>query len=114
MMCSICDHRFVSLGLRYVEVGGKVHSTAHPWVPINCPLTYMVYLLPFLSYLADSKGVSTHPSDSDTMTNTAQEAIASLGGNYECFFLYQQMFLQSTNQRAIMGKQLATGCKEWT
>ena len=40
-------------------------------------LTHMVYLLPLLSYLAGSKSVSTCPSDPDTMTNTALEAIVS-------------------------------------
>ena len=40
----------------------------------------MVYLLPFLSYLAVSKRVSTRPSDLDTMTNNAQEAKASSSG----------------------------------
>ena len=30
---------------------GWTHSIAHPWVPINSPLTHVVYLLPFLSYL---------------------------------------------------------------
>ena len=37
---------------------------------------YMVYLLPFMSHLAGS----IRPSDSDTMTNTASEAIASSSG----------------------------------
>ena len=40
----------------------------------------MVYLLPRLSYLAGSKSVLARPSDLDTMTNTALEAIASSGG----------------------------------
>ena len=37
----------------------------------------MVYLLPFRGYLAGSKSVSARPSNPDTMTNTALEAIAS-------------------------------------
>ena len=36
----------------------------------------MVYLVPFLSFLAGSKSISVHPSDLDTMTITAVEAIA--------------------------------------
>ena len=30
-------------------------------VPISSPLTHMVYLVPFLSYLAGSKGISVRP-----------------------------------------------------
>ena len=64
--------------------GGLARSKASPWVPISFPLTCMVYLLQFLSYLAGSKSVSVRPSprpfDPDTMTNTTVEAIASLGG----------------------------------
>ena len=46
----------------------------------------MVYLLPFSSYLAGYKGESfprVRPSDPDTMTNTALEAIASSSGKNE-------------------------------
>ena len=32
-----------------------------PWVPISSPLTQMVYLLPFTSYLAGSKSASARP-----------------------------------------------------
>ena len=41
----------------------------------------MAYLLSFSSYLAGSKALSSaRPSDTDTMTNTVLEAIASSGG----------------------------------
>ena len=40
----------------------------------------MIHLLTFLSYLAGSKSVSARPSDPDTITNTALEAIASSSG----------------------------------
>ena len=60
------------------------HSVARPWAPISAPLTYVVYLLPFFSYLAGAKSLSArpsaHPSDPDAMTNTALEAIASSSG----------------------------------
>ena len=62
----------------YVWGRGWARSTDHPWVPISSLLTHMVYLFPFLSYLASSKSVSAHPSNPDTMTNTAQEATAPL------------------------------------
>ena len=43
----------------------------------------LVYLIPFWSYLADSKIVSAHSSDPDTWTITTLEAIASSSGkNY--------------------------------
>ena len=47
---------------------------ARPWVPISSPLTHLVYLLLFLSYLVGSQSVSARPSDQDTKTNTALEA----------------------------------------
>ena len=64
-------------GVRREVDRGWAHSIAHPWVPISSPLTHIVYLVPFLSYLAGSKSVSTRPSDPDTMTNTALKAFAS-------------------------------------
>ena len=60
--------------------GDQAHLIARPWVPISSPMTNMVYRLPFLSYLAGSKGVSARPADLDTVTNTALEAIVSLNG----------------------------------
>ena len=48
---------------------------------ISSPLTYIVYLLPFLSYLAGPKSVSVRSFDKDTMRNTAVEATASSSGN---------------------------------
>ena len=63
---------------------GGAHSILRPWVPISSPLIHMVSLLPFLSYLADSKSVSVRlpvrPSDPDTTTNTNLRAIASSSG----------------------------------
>ena len=60
------------------------HSIARQLVPIGALLTHVVYLLPFLNYLAGSKSVSVRlpilPYDPDTMTNTALEAIASSNG----------------------------------
>ena len=56
------------------------HSIHHTWVPICSLMTYTVYLLPFLSYLAGSKSVYAHPSNPDTMTTTAIEAPASSSG----------------------------------
>ena len=58
----------------------RAHSVAPAWIPISSPLTQMVYLLPFLSYLAGSKSVSVRPPDLDTMRNTVLEAIASPSG----------------------------------
>ena len=52
------------------------HSISQPWVPYQ--LSIDTYLLQFLSYLAGFKNVSIHPSDPDTTTITALEAIASL------------------------------------
>ena len=58
-------------------------------VPISSPLTNMVYLFQFMSYIARSKSVSARPSvRPETMTNAALEAIASssaknLGCNVE-------------------------------
>ena len=47
----------------------------------------MVYLLPFVSYLAGSKSVqSIRPSDPDTMTNTSHEAIAASSGKITILF----------------------------
>ena len=74
--CSICGRRFPTLCF---SVGA--HSVARPWVPISPRLTHVVYLLPFLSHLADCKSVSARPPDPDTMTNTALETIASSSGN---------------------------------
>ena len=70
MMCSICGHRFATP--RFGARGGRgwFHSL----------LTYMVYLLAFLSYSAGSKRICVRPSDPDTMANTAPEAIASSSG----------------------------------
>ena len=42
-----------------IRVGrGDIRSISCPWVLISFPLTHMVYLLQFLSYLAFSKSVS--------------------------------------------------------
>ena len=46
---------------------GLALSIALPWVPISSKLT--VYLLPFLSYLADSKSVFARLSNPDTINN---------------------------------------------
>ena len=66
------------MGVKWnVEGRGWDKSIAHPWVPISSRVTHMVYLLPFLSYLAGSKSSSAHPSGSDTMTNTTLKALTS-------------------------------------
>ena len=64
-------HDVLNLWSMFVVRGGQgwAHSVARPWVPITSSLTHMVYLVPFLSYLAGSKSVSARPSDPDTMTN---------------------------------------------
>ena len=36
----------------------SAHSVAHPCIPISSLLAHMVYLLPFLSYLAGSESVT--------------------------------------------------------
>ena len=41
---------------------GWPHSVARPCIPVSSPLAHMAYLLPFLSYLADSKCVSSRPT----------------------------------------------------
>ena len=65
---------------------------------ISSPLIHMVYLVPFVSYLAGSKSVpSVRPSDPDTMTHTAQEAIAS-----------------SSDKRAQTVRQWKMAMKKWT
>ena len=51
-----------------VPLKGTGPSIACPWVPISSPLTHMVYLLLFFSYLNGPKSISTRPSDPDTMT----------------------------------------------
>ena len=56
-------------------------SIAHPLVPISSPLTHMVYIIQFVSYLAGSKSVSARPIA--TMTSNALEPIASSGGKNE-------------------------------
>ena len=38
---------------------------ARPWIPIDSPLTHIVYLLSFQGYLAGSKSVSALPPDND-------------------------------------------------
>ena len=40
---------------------GWAHSAARPWVPTSSPLTHIVHLLPFFSYLASTKSVYTRP-----------------------------------------------------
>ena len=67
-------------GWGYVVGRGYARSMARPWALISSPLTHLIYLLPFLSYLAGSKGVPVSPSVADTMTNAALEAIASSSG----------------------------------
>ena len=42
---------------------GWAYSKTRAWVLISSPLTHIVYLSPFLSYLAGSKSVSAHPSN---------------------------------------------------
>ena len=71
----VADLRPLDLG--YVWGRGRARLTARPWVPVSSLSTHMVYLLPFLSNLAGSKGVffSARPPDPDTMTNSALEAL---------------------------------------
>ena len=69
-------------------VRGWAHSIARTCVPmqlISSPLTHVVYLFPFLSYLAGSKAFpparpSVHQSDPETTANTVLEATASSSG----------------------------------
>ena len=65
-------------GLGGLRVLGYAHSITHPWLPISFPLTYVVYLLPFLSSLAGSKSISARPPALDKLTirPTALEATA--------------------------------------
>ena len=72
----VVDLQLLCLGLR--ESLGWTHSIARPWVPISFPLTHIFYLLPFLSYLAGFKIVSTRPVHLDMMINTALETTALL------------------------------------
>ena len=65
-----------------IQQGHRHNGDRRPymWVPISSPLTHMVYLLPFYSYLAGSRSVSASPPVHDTMTNTALEANATSSG----------------------------------
>ena len=53
---------------------------------IRSILTYVVYFLPFLSYLGGSKSVSTRLSNADTMKIPIPEAIASSNGNNHAYY----------------------------
>ena len=54
---------------------------ARKWVSVSSAFTHMVYLLRFLSYLADRiTFASAHPSDPDTMIVTSLEVIGSSRG----------------------------------
>ena len=81
MMCSICGRWFATPPFGVRGSWGWAHSIARPQVPTSSPLTHIVYLLLFSSYLAGSKNVSAHPTDPDTMTNTTLEATTSSSGN---------------------------------
>ena len=64
---------------------------AHPWA--QPPLTQMVYLLSFLSYLADSESVSACQSDPDTITFNHSKSYRfverqKLRRKYECVVKY--------------------------
>ena len=66
------------LGVRRTWGSGIGLFVSPPIGSYSFPLTHKVCLLPFLSFLASSN--SFRPSDSDTMTNTAVEAIALSSG----------------------------------
>ena len=71
-ICPICGRRFAThrFGLRGGQ--GWAHSTARTWVPNSCPLTHIVYLLPFWSLQSVSVCPPSRP------TNNAQEARVQL------------------------------------
>ena len=62
-----------------MDLGDMTHSIAHPRIPISFPFTYIVYLLPFLSFLAGSKSVSARSSDANMMATTALDIASSSG-----------------------------------
>ena len=76
-----------------LELGGGelVGAGRHPWFllaphPTDTFWTPMAYLIPFLSSLSSSRLL---PSEPNTMTNTATEAIATLSGNKNADFCCQ-------------------------
>ena len=71
--------RLPALGFGDVVGRRYAHLIARPWIPISLPMTYMTYLLQFLSYSVGSKSVSDRPTW--MMTNTMLEAISSSSSN---------------------------------
>ena len=55
-------------GLEWTWGSGIGQFKRPSMAPINCTLTHMVYLLPFLSYLTGSKSVFIHPPVHPTQT----------------------------------------------
>ena len=79
MMCSICGRQCTTP--LFAVRGDWNESVASPCIPISSPLTYMVYLFPFLSYLGWLQKrfrPSIRPSARPTRIrwHTALEAIA--------------------------------------
>ena len=70
---------------------GMSSLVARPSIAISSILTHMVYLLPFISYLAGTKSVSVRPPvrPGYDMTNTALEAADSSSGNY--YYYYREI-----------------------
>ena len=62
MMCSICGRRFATAPFGVRGSRGWAHSITRPWVSISSPLTNMVHLLLFWSYLVGCKNVSARPA----------------------------------------------------
>ena len=75
-----------TLGLGIRGGRGWTLSIARPRVPSSSPLTHVVYILQFSSYLTGSKSVFARPSvrlpvRPGTMTNTALELEATVSSS---------------------------------
>ena len=73
MMCSICVRRSTTSLFVGTYGLGWPHLVARPCIPVSSPIDTYGLSLTVFSYVA-------RPSDSDTMTNTALEAIVSSSG----------------------------------
>ena len=86
----------------WVRAGGRggrglAHSITHRWVLSSSPLTHVVYLLPFLSYLADSKSISTSPPIRPGDDEKYRSRIHRFVGRQKC-----GQFLLSTNASVVI------------
>ena len=85
MMCSICVRRSTTISVwGYVRIGLTSFGSPPMYIPISSPIdTLSLAVFELFGWLQNRFRLSVRQPDTDTMTNTALETIASSSGKKE-------------------------------